>query len=240
MSYRSESEALRARADSLEQELRRQKVEVAEGRAAKARVQALEQQLEEAQARLARLERPSEPKVRGKLWALRPALIFVTLVFAVGVGALVVFAVLDGGTLAPERKAAAPTQPAAAAVGHEAPTVTYPTIGLEGLPRTSVSKSGELFGRSIRLVLKRQVPQLQRCYQRTLPAHADLQGTLVLEWTVGPDGAVKAAKLESSTGGVQALASCVLALLRTWRFPRPTEDVVVSYPLVFSMEPVGR
>lgn len=85
----------------------------------------------------------------------------------------------------------------------------------------------------IQSVVNKHMHELQRCYEVQLLSQPNLEGKIVVDWTIAPSGAVAEARLASSTLPSPAVASCVLARIRTWRFPAPGRRVKVRYPFVF-------
>jgi hypothetical protein len=76
--------------------------------------------------------------------------------------------------------------------------------------------------------------EISSCYERGLVANGHSGGRLALEWTITTSGVVAQAKVKSSTLGDATVASCVMAHLKTWTFPKARGGaVVVSYPFVF-------
>lgn len=103
-------------------------------------------------------------------------------------------------------------------------------------PTRAVSTSG---GQCDRAVIQRVVGEhmaaVQNCYERALLTSPGLNGKIVFDWTIGPGGGVTGARQAQSTMASPAVASCVLAMIRTWNFaPCPIGGpVVVRYPFVF-------
>jgi len=77
--------------------------------------------------------------------------------------------------------------------------------------------------------------EVRACYERALLKEPGLAGKVVLEWTIGTNGAVLSAKSKTSTLRNPAVESCILQDLKTWRFP-PAKGgmVIVSYPFLFN------
>jgi hypothetical protein len=100
--------------------------------------------------------------------------------------------------------------------------------------RRIVCGGGHLDKAAIQKVVNRHLHQVQRCYEVQLLRDPQLQGKLMLDWVIAPSGRVSRARQVSSTLSSPAVASCVLARIRTWVFPRPEGgSVTVRYPFVF-------
>jgi Ca-activated chloride channel homolog len=87
-------------------------------------------------------------------------------------------------------------------------------------------------------VIKRHMNQIRYCYQRELQQDPGLAGKVVMKFTVGADGAVSSAEVETSTLGSATVEGCILGRFQRMTFPVPAGSgvVVVRYPLVFSAQ----
>ena len=93
---------------------------------------------------------------------------------------------------------------------------------------------GDLDKARFEQVVNQHMDEIQRCYEVRLLSNPGLEGRMVVDWTISPTGSVTLARLVASSIPSPALAGCVLARIRTWRFPRPTGgSVKVRYPFVF-------
>jgi hypothetical protein len=90
----------------------------------------------------------------------------------------------------------------------------------------------------VRRVVRSHINEVMHCYNLGLVRHAGLRGEVVLEFAIGPDGAVKSSALRSTslrgTHGKNVGACMVKSVLR-WKFPKPaggaTVDVVYPFEL---------
>ncbi len=89
---------------------------------------------------------------------------------------------------------------------------------------------------AIRQVVRANIGAIRECYNAALVRDAEAQGRVVIDFTIGEDGAVTGAKVaESSMADVEAPA-CMRDTIAGWAFPQPTGGAVqVSYP--FLLEP---
>lgn len=94
---------------------------------------------------------------------------------------------------------------------------------------------GNLDKDSVQAVIRRHMAQIRYCYQRELMKRPDLGGRIEVQLTIGPDGAVSAARIAESSLGSEAVESCIQRRFERMRFPEPEGggSVVVSYPFVF-------
>lgn len=84
-------------------------------------------------------------------------------------------------------------------------------------------------------VINRHASEVRNCYERSMIRRPDVEGRLVVAFTVGRDGRVVQQAVKSSNLQDAQLGQCVLGRLVTWQFPRPRGgvDVKVGYPFVF-------
>ena len=97
---------------------------------------------------------------------------------------------------------------------------------------------GSLDREAIRRVIQKNKRIIKNCYDRELNRDKDLYGKLVLRWNIVEKGRVTKAKVVSSSLGSQAVAKCIIARLKTWRFPEPPQNTEgeVTYPFVFAAQ----
>lgn len=118
-------------------------------------------------------------------------------------------------------------------------------VGLGGKGTVSIipGGGGEEYGgdidrNGIRQVFINNSRALAACYERALGTNKGLGGKLVLDFDIGEQGRVLAAKMshDKSTVTDEGLANCVISKMKTWRFPEPPKNqtVQVFYPLAFS------
>jgi hypothetical protein len=93
---------------------------------------------------------------------------------------------------------------------------------------------GSLNRDAIQKVINSGVGKIQRCYERQLLRQAGLAGKVQLEWTVATNGRVKSVRqIYSSLNSSQGV-SCMMNVVRGWRFPSPKGgEVIVNYPFIF-------
>ena len=95
--------------------------------------------------------------------------------------------------------------------------------------------SGALAGEVIRGVVKRNISGVKYCYEKELKRNPKLSGKIVVLFTIGTDGRVIRARIQSTTMHNENVESCILRMVRRWRFPRPEKgSVTVSYPFIFT------
>ena len=88
----------------------------------------------------------------------------------------------------------------------------------------------------IRRQMRRHHNQLRYCYQRILARHPHIEGRVVAQFNIQPDGAVGHVAITDNQTGEAEVAECVAKVIRRMRFPAPGGGghIVVKYPLMFS------
>ena len=100
---------------------------------------------------------------------------------------------------------------------------------------TAYASEGTLGKDEIRKVVRDNIHEIRTCYNAVLVKQPEAKAKLVVDFTIGGDGAVTKSSI-SGLEGPTSLGSCVSAAVNTWKFPAPTGgEVAVSYPFV--MEP---
>ncbi len=107
------------------------------------------------------------------------------------------------------------------------------TVGVISTKRV-VAEGGFLSREEIAKVVNGGAAELQRCYERELLRSPGLEGTITMEWIIGPSGDVTSTRLKGSTLRSEEVASCVSGVVKGWKFPKPTGgSVTVTYPFQF-------
>ncbi len=86
----------------------------------------------------------------------------------------------------------------------------------------------------IAAVINKNLGQVRFCYEQGLQGDPNTHGRVAVAFTIGGNGLVKAASLDSSTMNSKIIEDCIVMRLKTWQFPLPQGgvDVKVSYPFV--------
>lgn len=85
----------------------------------------------------------------------------------------------------------------------------------------------------IKEIVRQNSGQVRACYERELKSRPQLQGKLVVAWTIGADGRVRAPRTVLDTTGGDGLSSCVRRSIGEWRFASAESPQDVEYPFVF-------
>lgn len=86
----------------------------------------------------------------------------------------------------------------------------------------------------IAAVIQQHLGQVRFCYEQGLQSDPSLAGRVAVNFTIGGNGLVKAAGVESSSMGSKLVEDCIVMRLRSWKFPLPEGgvDVKVTYPFL--------
>jgi len=122
--------------------------------------------------------------------------------------------------------------------GHDATAVSS-GIATSGLNNRAVTRSGGggKAGRSpeeIELVFDRNKGRIYNLYARALRDNAELQGKLVLEFTIAPSGEVTMCRVVSSELKDPELEQKIIALVRLFHFePKDVDTITTTKPIDF-------
>ncbi len=94
-------------------------------------------------------------------------------------------------------------------------------------------ESGEIDEAVIRRILIENQASIRYCFQKAQMKNPELQGKIVVRVTVDADGNVSNIEVDESTIEDQEMVSCVLRMVRRWKFPATGGEVIFSLPLVF-------
>ena len=93
---------------------------------------------------------------------------------------------------------------------------------------------GELDRELIRSVVRAHVSEVRACYTEGLAHDPTLEGTVVVTFTIDPNGHVVASSTESTLPGT-GIAACIGRAVQSWVFPKPNRGhVLVTYPFHLS------
>ena len=97
------------------------------------------------------------------------------------------------------------------------------------------SSGGGLTKKIIRKYINRQKGSVVYCYKKEVQKKPDLEGKVVVSFTISPTGSVMRPSIKSSTLGNASVESCMVRRMKLWKFPAPVNAgaVRVSYPFLF-------
>ena len=95
--------------------------------------------------------------------------------------------------------------------------------------------SGGLTKKIIQQYMDRQKGAIIACYKKEVQKTPNLEGKVVVAFTISPTGKVMAPGIKTSTLGNSAVESCIVSRLGLFRFPAPENAgaVKVTYPFLF-------
>ena len=122
--------------------------------------------------------------------------------------------------------------------GHETATVTsaiaHSGLDNRGATRTGSSGKAARSREEIELVFDRNKGAIYTLYARALREHPELQGKLVLEFTIAPSGEVTMCRVVSSELHNEDLESKIVARVKSFRFePKDVETITTTKPIDF-------
>lgn len=97
--------------------------------------------------------------------------------------------------------------------------------------------SGPLPAEVVRRIVRQNFGRFRLCYEDALSRHPDLEGTVSIHFTIGPDGAPRNLGAARSPGFSDAgMVACVVQAFDGISFPEPAGSAVtVTYPVLFSL-----
>ncbi len=102
-------------------------------------------------------------------------------------------------------------------------------------PKRKMKVRGTLSREAIANVVRKHLREIQYCYERNLMLNPKLAGKLIMEWTISTSGSISVVKTKTNTMATPAVAMCVSARIKRWKFPKPKGGVViVTYPFIFN------
>lgn len=84
-------------------------------------------------------------------------------------------------------------------------------------------------------VIHKHISEVRYCYESAMVRSPDVEGKLIVNFTIAHAGNVKTAEVKTSTLPDAKLDDCILRRLVTWNFPQTKGgvDVAITYPFIF-------
>jgi hypothetical protein len=150
-------------------------------------------------------------------------------------------AVPAGEPAAPQTSAARELDRLARPAGNSPPeapptaSVELP-LALEASPPARSKPLIALDRNVIRRVVRERQGAIRTCYEQQLRSHPGLSGRIDVEFAIEQTGEVGSCQTVRDTLSTSAVADCVCAQIRRWRFPphEAERPVTVTYPFTFS------
>jgi len=88
---------------------------------------------------------------------------------------------------------------------------------------------------SISRVVKRHRRAIRRCYEKALKTNPNLRGKIAVTFMITERGRTDMIEISQDTMHEPKVASCIKAVIRRWRFPKPENgSASVTFPFVFA------
>jgi TonB family protein len=97
-------------------------------------------------------------------------------------------------------------------------------------------EDAEISTEAVRNVVHQHMGDVKRCYTRNAKVGTSTQpieGKVEIQFTIRTTGDAEDVRVVENTTGSEPLGTCVAALLSSWSFPSPGEDVEFVWPFVF-------
>lgn len=100
---------------------------------------------------------------------------------------------------------------------------------------TSTTRVGNSIDKEmIRRIVRMHMGEVRKCYENALKTNPNLEGRVVLKFTIAKSGDVIAVSIAHSTMNDPSVDNCIAANALTWRFPEhPGPAQVIIYPFIF-------
>jgi hypothetical protein len=94
---------------------------------------------------------------------------------------------------------------------------------------------GALDKEIVRRIIRRHINEVKYCYDAELARQHDLAGRIAITFTIGANGTVPSALVESTTMNNARVEGCLVGAVRRWEFPKPQGGglVIATYPFTF-------
>jgi outer membrane biosynthesis protein TonB len=95
--------------------------------------------------------------------------------------------------------------------------------------------TGTLDTNRIASTVKSRIGGVKSCYEKELKRNPQLQGKIVMQFTINEAGRVMDVTAKSDSVGEPAVAECIKAQMERWKFPAPDGGTVtVAFPFIFA------
>ena len=103
-----------------------------------------------------------------------------------------------------------------------------------GSVQAATEVRGSIDKEEIRRVVRSHINEVKRCYEQGLTRRPDLEGRVVVKFTIGNTGTVLSATIQETTLSDRPVEQCIVGAALRWVFPKPTGEgtVVISYPFL--------
>ena len=97
--------------------------------------------------------------------------------------------------------------------------------------------TGEVDKRIVQKVFRQHTGQLTVCYENEVVHQKDLNGRILINWTISPKGLVNKVEIMKSSLNNKNVEDCVRNSIEFWHFPAPNDGgfADVKYLLIFEL-----
>ena len=112
-------------------------------------------------------------------------------------------------------------------------TGKVPTV-VPGRPKVT----GALDKKTISRIIRQHRNEIKYCYETELKKHKNLQGRVIIKFTIDGTGSVRVASVQESSLKNKKVEKCMVGKIKHWVFPAPKGGgiVNVNYPFVFKAD----
>jgi TonB family protein len=104
-----------------------------------------------------------------------------------------------------------------------------------GMVEDSRDLEMDSYAGDVRSVIRRfYAPRARNCYDRATRNNPGLRGTVIVRFTIRPDGQVGQASIADNSTGDDTLGRCIAGQVSTWRLPPPPDDRPLTFEMPFS------
>ncbi len=95
--------------------------------------------------------------------------------------------------------------------------------------------TGTLDNQKISETVKRRIGAVKSCYEKELKRNPQLQGKIVMQFTIEESGRVSDVSAKSDSIGEPAVSECIKDAIGRWRFDKPEGgSVTIAFPFIFA------
>ena len=92
---------------------------------------------------------------------------------------------------------------------------------------------GKIDNNAVAAVFSRRKGAIKACYEKELRRNAGLKGRITLRFTIGTSGRITNIDVSQNTTGDDAIASCIIDKVQSWKFDPPSGGAVTfTYPFI--------
>lgn len=85
-------------------------------------------------------------------------------------------------------------------------------------------------------IMRGHQDEVRDCYEHGLAKDPQLEGRVLLKFTVDLEGSVSEAAIDNVAEAPPEVGKCIRDAVMTWKFPRPVhEEVTISYPFLLRL-----